>query len=113
MTTSPTCKNGPGAVSASSPLVDFSTSTEGAGIKNPKSTVIFPLSSSALSASSLPTMLEFTPFGSPSFVSVNVPEVCIFPAELAILESFSPSLLSAVVCVVLGAYPAGISTCTL
>ena len=59
---------------------------------------MLPLLSSALSASSDPAIFESI-VGSPLSVRVNFPEVCTLLTDVAILESFSASLLSAAVCI--------------
>ena len=61
-------------LSASSPFVDFSTVMAGVGLKNPKSTVMLPLVSAALSASSVPESPPAS-VGSVPPLSVTVPEV--------------------------------------
>ena len=71
---SPSWSSGPVLLSASSPLVDFSTVIAGAGLKNPKSTVILPLVSAPLSSSSVPERPVLS-VGSVPPLSVTVPEV--------------------------------------
>ena len=96
VTVSPIWSSGPVLTSASSPLVAFSSEIAGTGLKNPKSTVILPLVSSApSSASSVPASPPAS-VGSVPRLRVNVPEVWIEPALVAMFESLSVSSLSLV-----------------
>ena len=97
-----------GASSPSSITPSLSTSSVTVPLQlpsrtKPKSTVILPLSSAALSASSLLTPPMTKPpvssaaVVSPLAVKVNKPLVCTFPTDVAIFESFAVLLLSSTV----------------